>query len=122
MFTTPPLTVYHGRDGVLIDSGATHALRRARSWDEWRQAEETVVAMAQRTTSKLRLKKDTVTLLISPDGQNFGSGIVPMGALAKLGCEVLWSGNDCRLMNSRGEIFPVQVVNGCPMWSPASLA
>ena len=104
-----------GHDGILIDSGATHALRRARSWDEWHQAQETVVALAQGTTSKLRLKKDTMTLLISPDDQNFGNGIVPMGALAKLGFEVLWTGNDCRLMNSCGEVFPVQVVNGCPM-------
>eukprot|EP00435_Cladocopium_sp_Y103_P038074 s1529_g10.t1 len=41
---------------MLLDSGATHTLRRAKSWTEWEEAEKTVVALAQGTTSSLRIK------------------------------------------------------------------
>ena len=104
----------HG-DQILIDSGATHALRRAKDWNEWSQAEETVVALAQGTTNQLRLKPGTLTLLTNPTDGSFGNGILPMGSLASLGFEVLWIGGDCKLQGPDGECIRAQVVNGCPM-------
>ena len=44
---------------MLLDSGATHSLRRAKTWDEWEQAHQIVVALAQGSTSNLRLKHGT---------------------------------------------------------------
>ena len=38
-----------------------------------------------------------------------------MGALAKIGYEIVWSGGDCRVHGPAGEKINVQVVNGCPM-------
>ena len=72
-------------DLMLLDSGATHALRRASSSSEWNDATTTVVALAKGTTSSLRLKSGTETLLSTPDDDSFGNGILPMGALTKLG-------------------------------------
>ena len=102
-------------DLMLLDSGATHSLRRAKSWEEWEGSHQTVVALAQGTTSKLRIKPGTETLLSTPDDDSFGNGILPMGALTKIGYEVSWSGGDCRVRGSGGEKVEVQVVNGCPM-------
>eukprot|EP00435_Cladocopium_sp_Y103_P014528 s3224_g3.t1 len=100
---------------MLLDSGATHSLRRARTWKEWDEATETVVALAQGTTSKLRLKPGTSTLLATPSDDSFGNGIWPMGALIKLGYDVQWSGGDCKLSGPDGMKISVEVVDGCPM-------
>ena len=102
-------------DLMLLDSGATHALRRAKTWSEWDDAEHTVVALAQGTTTSLRIKHGTETLLFTPDDGSFGNGILPMGALTKLGYEITWTGGDCRMKNGHGENVEVTVVNGCPM-------
>ena len=103
------------RDQVLLDSGATHALRRAVDWNEWHQAEETVVALAQGTTSRLRLKPGTLTLLSSPEDGSFGTGILPMGALSSLGFKVHWCGGSCRLQRQGQQDVIAEVINGCPM-------
>ncbi|CAL1169833.1 unnamed protein product [Cladocopium goreaui] len=100
---------------MLLGSGATHSLRRARIWDEWNQAHQTVVALAQGSTSNLRLKHGTNTLLSTPEDASFGNGILPMGALSKIGFEIAWGGGDCRVHGPAGEKINVQVVNGCPM-------
>ncbi|CAL1159243.1 unnamed protein product [Cladocopium goreaui] len=102
-------------DLMLLDSGATHALRRASSWSEWNDATTTVVALAKGTTSSLRLKSGTETLLSTPDDDSFGNGILPMGALTKLGYEITWSGGDCKMMGTKGDKVEVTVINGCPM-------
>ena len=100
---------------MLLDSGATHSLRRATSWEEWDQAHQTVVALAQGSTSNLRLKYGTNTLLSTPEDTSFGNGILPMGALAKIGYVIAWSGGDCRVHGPAGEKIEVQIINGCPM-------
>ena len=43
---------------VLLDSGATHALRPATSEEEWESANPTQVSLADGTTNKLRLKPE----------------------------------------------------------------
>jgi hypothetical protein len=82
---------------------------------EWEEATPTVVALAQGTTSKLRLKHGTSTLLSTPQDDSFGNGIVPMGAITKLGYEVSWIGGDCQLRGPDGKNLDVEVVNGCPL-------
>ena len=102
-------------DLMLLDSGATHSLRRAKSWSEWEQSTPTVVALAQGTTSSLRIKTGTDTLLATPEDSSFGNGILPMGALTNIGYEVKWIGGDCMMKGPDGSSVDVKVVNGCPM-------
>ena len=102
---------------ILVDSGATHALRQAKSWEEWENGTPTVVALAQGTTSRLRLKKGTRTLIAEPGDASFGNGIVPMGALAKVGYEVLWNGGSCQLRGPDAKTLDMEVIDGCPMLS-----
>ena len=74
---------------VLLDSGATHALRPALRWEEWHQATPTQVSLADGVTTKLRLKPDTKVLLSAPDDRDSGqSWIVPLGGIAELGIQV----------------------------------
>ena len=56
---------------ILLDSGATHALRPARDADEW-----------QSNTEMFRLKKGTKILLAEPSTQV--PWIIPMGGLSGL--------------------------------------
>ena len=97
---------------MLLDSGATHALRRAAAWLEREEATATVVALARGTTSKLRLKHGTTTLLPTPQDDSFGNGIVP---ITKLGYEVAWTGGDFQLRGRDAKNLDVEVVNGCPL-------
>lgn len=68
-----------GRQQVLLDSGATHALRPARSMEEWLAAEKVHVSLADGTTSSLRLKHGTRVLLSDPEKIQESTWIVPMG-------------------------------------------
>ena len=63
---------------VLIDGGATHVVRKAKSQDEWDQGEPVQVALASGTAE---LKQDVVTgsLLTHNDVQM----IIPMAALTR---------------------------------------
>ena len=98
---------------VLIDSGATHALRPARDQDEWSQADRTVVQLANGATDAFRLKKGTRILLGHPTGST--SRIIPMGGIAELDFTMVWSGGECSLKDDEGRQLEVQVHNGCPM-------
>ena len=100
---------------VLVDSGATHALRRARDWKEWEAALPTLVALAQGTTDRLRVKEGTNVLLSTPNDESFGTGIIPMGELTKLGYVVHWNDGSCQLQAPGGRHIDMKVVNGCPM-------
>ena len=100
---------------VLIDSGATHALRPAEDWDEWNKAEGTTVMLAEGSTTRFRLKPGTKMLLSEP-GQR-PAWIIPMGGLAELDFVLRWSGNQCSLQDDEGRHIDVQVQNGCPMVS-----
>ena len=100
---------------VLLDSGATHALRKAESVEEWNEADPTLVALAQGTTSRLRIKKGTNILLADPTDDSFGSGILPMGMLSRIGFSVKWTDDGCQLHGVNGEMVEADVSNGCPM-------
>ena len=102
---------------VLIDSGATHALRPAHDLQEWTNAERTVVQLATGETEAFRLKKGTKVLLGHPTQTT--SRIVPMGGLTALDFTLQWSGDQCQLRDDEGREFEVRVVQGCPMVSLA---
>ena len=103
---------------VLIDSGATHALRPAHDLHQWTNAERTVVQLANGETEAFRLKKGTKVLLLGHPTQTT-SRIVPMGGLTALDFTLQWSGDQCQLRDDEGREFEVRVVQGCPMVSLA---
>lgn len=91
---------------VLLDSGATPALRPARDQDEWEQATPTQVTLADGVTTKLRLEVGTKVLLAAPDDGGFGqSWIVPLGGVAELGYKFEWKGAQCGLGMIRVETW-----------------
>ena len=97
---------------VLIDSGATHALRPAADLEEWQKSQSVTVQLAEGTTDTLRLKPRTKILLGPPTSTAW---IIPMGGLAELDFSLMWSDNRCILKDDEGRQIEVTVVNGCPM-------
>ena len=94
---------------VLIDGGATHVLRKAKSQEEWDLGELVQVALASDTAE---LKQDAVTgsLLTLHDVQM----IIPMAALTRLGYEVKWTGSGCKINSPDGAQLPVRLDQRCP--------
>ena len=100
---------------ILLDSGATHALRPARDEGEWMAAERTSVQLADGTTEMFRLKKNTKILLAAPNAQV--SWIIPMGGLSDLDFSLEWRDGLFKLKDDEGREVPVELRNGCPMIS-----
>ena len=105
------------QDLVLVDSGATHALRPARDDGEWSNGQPTTVMLAEGSTNRFRLKPGTRILLSEPGAAQ--AWIVPMGGLADLDFTMQWSGNQCQLRDDEGREIEVLVQHGCPMISLA---
>ena len=104
------------RDWVLLDSGATHALRPASNVEEWSNAVPTQVCLAEGISEKLRLKSDTKVLLSDPkEVVMSNSWIVPLGGIAELGYRFEWKDGRCLLHDPRGQPIQVEVRHGCPM-------
>ena len=101
---------------VLLDSGATHALRPAVDLCEWEAAQPTQVTLAEGVSNKLRLKQDSKVLLSAPhDTELDKSWIVPLGGIAELGYRFEWKGSYCLLKDDRGNKLEVTIQHGCPM-------
>ena len=100
---------------ILVDSGATHALRPARDADEWQKSDRTTVQLADGSTEMFRLKKGTKILLVEPSAQV--SWIIPMGGLSDLDFSLEWGDGLCKLRDDEGREIPVELKNGCPMIS-----
>ena len=98
---------------ILLDSGATHALRPAVDVEEWSNALSTVVTLAEGSTEKFRLKANTKVLLVSP--RDDPAWILPMGGLAELGYTLKWSDSQVQLLDDQGRNLEVMIKNGCPM-------
>eukprot|EP00435_Cladocopium_sp_Y103_P014795 s1755_g3.t1 len=98
---------------VLLDSGATHALRPACDADEWGKAERTTVQLAEGMTDAFRLKPGTRILLSRPG--ELASKILPMSGLSDLDFVLEWKDGVCRLHDVDGREIPVVLRNGCPM-------
>eukprot|EP00438_Fugacium_kawagutii_P007098 Skav200526 [mRNA] locus=scaffold2291:63661:70974:+ [translate_table: standard] len=106
------------QDGhILLDSGATHALRHARNEEEWNKAQPTMVSLADGTSDKFRLKHGTRILLMQPkdSDEKGGAWIVPMCGLTDLGYKIEWKASQCQVTDAHGLQVPVSLVNGCPM-------
>ena len=105
---------------ALLDSGATHSLRSARSEEEWFSAEEVGVQLAGSHTLVMRITGSGTLLMpykSTADGQGEvrAQTIVPMGQLIKtLGYTMVWSPEECYLSDEAGNKLPLQVSGGCP--------
>ncbi|CAE7671933.1 GIP, partial [Symbiodinium sp. CCMP2456] len=109
-----------GLDGeayALVDSGATHPLRRARTGDEWNEANPVVVHLAGGEVVELRMNA-AGTLLVPATGATrraSSSPIVPLGSLVGvLGYKLEWHGSRCKLTSREDETITLRVRDGCP--------
>ena len=107
---------------ALVDSGATHSLRTARSEAEWNDASEVLVQLAGSYSLVMKIT-EAGTLLMPYKGEKLKDSergaqaqtIVPMGQLIQtLGYTMVWSKDQCYLESQNGERIPLQVAGGCP--------
>eukprot|EP00439_Symbiodinium_sp_Y106_P026580 s3624_g3.t1 len=108
---------------ALVDSGATHSLRSAKSQHEWDHAEDVAVQLAGSHQLVMRIT-ESGTLLMPyksggrPAGDQDGlraQTIVPMGQLIQtLGYSMSWTPEECVLTSPEGERIPLQTDGGCP--------
>ena len=102
---------------ALVDSGATHALRRAKSLQEWESSSPVTVNLAGGGSVALRMNS-AGTILVpesSTTTSTSSSPIVPLGALVQqLDYSMTWSGTRCRLEGRNGEVLNLRVRDGCP--------
>ncbi|OLQ02545.1 Transposon Ty2-OR2 Gag-Pol polyprotein [Symbiodinium microadriaticum] len=102
---------------ALVDSGATHALRRARSQEEWESARPVVVNLAGGESVSLKMNAAGTILIPMTAGSDDtqAAPIVPLGALVgQLGYTMIWGANRCRLEGRNGEVINLRVRDGCP--------
>ena len=97
-----------GGAGVLLDSGATHPLRKPKNGKEWQDAAETTV---QTATGECRLKQTELGTLLTTEDV---CPIVPLGAVMKMGAKLHWESNNCRLQHPTLGNMRVWVDNNCP--------
>ena len=100
---------------ALLDSGATHCLRSARSPQEWDEAEEVLVQLAGCSSLVMRLGLTGSLLMPPKTSSKEAQTIVPMGELVKvLGYTLVWGPDRCFLEDSRGQRTPLSTASGCP--------
>ena len=99
---------------ALMDSGATHPLRRAWTDEEWWNASPVVVTLAGGESVSLRMNEGG-TLLVPSTGREGTAPIVPLGSLVQqLGYTLEWNSKKCRLVGRAGDVHHLRVRNGCP--------
>ena len=97
-------------EGVLLDSGATHNLRKPYSEQEWNEAVEIEVQTAV-GIARLRQSQDFSTLLTKAEETQ---PIPALGLLTEAGSRVTWHRDGCFIKHpARGEI-KVYVKGNCP--------
>ena len=102
---------------ALVDSGATHALRRAKTQEEWSQASPVTVNLAEGESVCLRMNPASTILvpITSATSTHSSAPIVPLGALVgQLGYTMTWSSNKCKLEGRGGDAYNLRVREGCP--------
>ena len=104
-------------DMILLDSGATHALRPAHDEGEWILGEPTSVQLADGVTDMFRLKRGTKILISNPASPSRSTIFPWWTGLADLDFELQWRNGQCRLKDDGGREVEVTVQNGCPMIS-----
>ena len=94
---------------VLIDGGATHCLREVKSEQEWEDAKEIRVALAEGDTI-MKQVDGTKTLITRERVQP----IVPMCLVTALGYKVEWTAGECKIYHGHRGQLPVTLCQGCP--------
>ena len=94
---------------ALLDAGATHILRPAKSSAEFEQAVPINVELAAGVAT-LRQVQSTGTLVTDFDTQL----IVPLGKVVKLGYKVMWEGECFEMVDPQGAKVEVLLEAGCP--------
>ena len=98
---------------ALVDSGATHPLRRASSSDEWRRSRAVAVNLAGNRAVEMKMT-DSGTLLL-PESDTGSTTIVPVGDLVQtLGYRLDWNRKQCRLIAPDGKALRLSMRDGCP--------
>ena len=95
---------------TLLDGGATHCLRRAKSQEEWNNGQQVTVQLA---SGEVTMKQccETGTLLVLESIQP----IIPVAKLMDLGYSLRWSREECRIENMKYGKIPVVMSQGCPV-------
>ena len=101
---------------VLLDGGATHCLRPAKSREEWDAAMECEVSLASGKVW-MRMNKTTGTLL-TLDRRT--QRIIPIRELVRLGIRVVWEENAIKMSRADGSQLPVWLDSGCPVVDEAT--
>ena len=108
-----------GQDGsyveatALVDTGATHPLRKAASSSEWSAANRVMVNLAGNRQIEMRITPAGTLLL--PISESGSTTIVPVGELVQtLGYRLDWSRSRCRLVAPDGASMRLSMRDGCP--------
>lgn len=101
-----------GRDGgtMLLDGGATHCLRRAKSQKEWQAGVPVDVQLAS-GSMKMRINPTNKTLMVEKDDIQ---PIIPVNKLARLGYEVVWTKAGCCVRHGVKGSLKIVMEQGCP--------
>ncbi len=103
-----------GESTMLLDGGATHCLRCAKDEEEWQAAEVTTVQLAAGSIQLLRQDRDSGTLLTMDRSVQ---PIIPLADLTRIGVEISWSTDRCRMVRADGRVLPTHLDGGCPVIS-----
>eukprot|EP00439_Symbiodinium_sp_Y106_P017730 s318_g2.t1 len=101
---------------ALVDSGATHPLRRAATATEWVESPEVDVVVAGDNTTRMK-QNLSGTLLTQPTTtvQSTSQTILPVGSLVNvLGYELRWCKRRCILRAPDGKEILLRTSTGCP--------
>ena len=97
-------------DFALLDSGATHPLRSLESTDKLEGLQKVWVSLADGNRTPMLMS--VAGVMISVDQQV--EPIVPVGWMARMGCNVQWKGEELRIEHPRRGLLPVEVRDGSP--------
>ncbi|OLP97686.1 hypothetical protein AK812_SmicGene19943 [Symbiodinium microadriaticum] len=101
---------------ALLDSGASHALRKPKDQEEAANAERIEVILAGDERRSLRQNAGGTILSDAPSAQT----ILPLGALVReLGCSVKWSRKGLTLRHPAYGVLRTQIRGGCPQLAEA---
>ena len=112
----PRLRAYHVKsigsikEETLLDGGATHCMRQAKSKQEWEQGCPVQVQLASQEV-QMRLHPQSNTLLVQHPVQQ----IVPLAQLIEVGWHVQWGSQGCSIDHKVHGRLPVRLLQGCPV-------
>ena len=96
---------------TLLDGGATHCLRPAKSRQEWETSMECEVSL---TSGRIWMRQNKITgtlLTLNKETQR----IVPIRELMRLGIRIQWEEGIIRMTRPDGQKIPVWLDGGCPV-------